>query len=367
MRSLRLRVAVVGVAMLSALVRVDASDHAVSGVRFERAAFNPSAGERVRLQYDLAAAATITVKVFDPDGGLVAVPAERVAQEAGNREVIWDGRDLDGLIVPDEAYQVTIETSDGFTYDPMGSGGEVGDITTADFDTEAGTVVYRLPKSARVLIRCGVRNGPMLKTLVDWKPRIAGSITEYWDGRDEDKLVSARSLKDFRALITYVTLADATVIAFGNGGESYRDAKLGRWKERPQKAVPKTTAATPSGATIAANLVPPAWSRTPRVHVAIGETDSGAAIPELRGEATVRVDVDPMDRADLLRDQFEVIFFVDNIFFSEAERGYLPLTWHWELQQFPPGEHVLTVNISSVRGQVGVGSRRVRILEKVKP
>jgi len=46
---------------------------------------------------------------------------------------------------------------------------------------------------------------------------------------------------------------------------------------------------------------------------------------------------------------------------AQAERGYLPLNWTWELTQFPPGEHVLTVNISSFRGQVGVASRKILV------
>jgi hypothetical protein len=35
------------------------------------------------------------------------------------------------------------------------SGGEVTDLTTARFDREAGTIEYRLPSPARVLMRLG--------------------------------------------------------------------------------------------------------------------------------------------------------------------------------------------------------------------
>ena len=49
-----------------------------------------------------------------------------------------------------------------------------------------------------------------------------------------------------------------------------------------------------------------------------------------------------------------------NELLAKAERGYLPLTWRWDLRNLAPGEHVLTVNISSFAGQVGVRSVRIR-------
>ena len=86
-------------------------------------------------------------------------------------------------------------------------------------------------------------------------------------------------------------------------------------------------------------------------------------VPEVSDTLLVRIDADPADKEHLLKDQFELIFFVDNVFFAEAERGYLPYNFPWELQQLPPGEHILTVNISSFRGQVGVASRKVKVVK----
>jgi hypothetical protein len=204
----------------------------------------------------------------------------------------------------------------------------------------------------------------MLKTLVDWKPRISGQITEHWDGKDQDNLISLRDHKDFRALITYVTLPDATVIAIGNKNEMYRDYKLGRAKGRQQKPErpPKADAELRLRPE---HLVPPVWMRQPRVVMSLNGDDKerAADVPKVQDTVDVRIDVDTSDREYLLQDQFEVIFFVDNIFFAEAERGYLPLNWRWELHQLPAGKHILTVNISSFKGQVGVSSRRVEVVK----
>ncbi len=331
-------------------------------VGLSKGAFNPSAGDSVELRYRLASPQRVTVRVYDPDLGLVRTLADAAPRDAGEHRDAWDGRDDGGRTVPDEAYLFTIETASGGVFDPTTfSGGEVDDVTSARYDAEAGTFLYRLPAPARVLVRLGIESGPMLKTLVDWKPRVAGSITEYWDGRDEDGVFNLLDHPGYRALVTYVTLPEATVIAFGNPKESYRDYKLGRGADQPRKPE-RPRRAGPEVRLRPRGLVPPAWARAPRVLLSLPEAAATDVEPPLLGKAaTVRIDVDPADRDQLLAEQFEIIFFVDGVFFAEAERGYLPFNWRWELHQLTPGEHVLTVNVSSFKGQVGVASRRVRV------
>ena len=354
------RSSLIGLAALlaTALSAAAAGRDPIQNVTLANPSFNPSRGETARLSYELAKADRVTVNVWDPDGGLVRTLAHGVPRQAGKQQETWDGKDSEGRPVPDEAYTFTIETASGGIYDPTAtSGGTVGDLTKVQFDREAGTVVYRLPVSSRVLIRLGIHSGPMLKTLVDWKPRVAGSITEYWNGQDESGLIRMHENPGFTTLITYVTLPDATVIAYGNSKESYRDYKLGRAKGRSLK--PKRPRQAAPGQLRPENLVPPAWARAPKVSLTFPKAQE--AVPAGRGAIDVRVEVDPADRDLLQRDQFEIIFFVDNVFFAEAERGYLPFNWRWELIQLPPGEHVLTVNIASFKGQVGVASRKVRV------
>jgi hypothetical protein len=347
---------------LALLVAAPAGAAVPSQVVLDRASFNPALGQAVVLSYRLAAADRVWVRVYDPDSGLVRTVVDGERQEAGARQARWDGRDWQGKLVPDEAYTFTVETGSGDVYDPtVTSGGEVADLTDARFDRQAGTVSYSLPAASRVLIRLGVRNGPMYKTLVDWKPRVVGSVTEYWDGRDEDGLLMLWGRPGFSALITYVTLPDATVVAYGNDAESYRSYKLDRAKGRPQK--PERAAAPGrAGRLRPEGLVPAAWARAPRVTLGFPRLAQAGEVPAVSGEITVRVDVAPEDREALLKEQFEIIFYVDDVFFAEAERGYVPFNWRWELDQLPEGEHLLTVNVASFRGQVGVASRKVRVV-----
>lgn len=296
--------------------------------------------------------------------------------------VQWDGRDSTGKPVPDEAYTFVIETTvessdksadsaDGggaetIVYDPTTfSGGKVGDITDITFDP-TGAVSYELPAPARVLFRLGIHNGPMYRTLVDWKPRPAGKVKEYWDGFDRDRILKFRDHENFRALVTYVTLPETTVITYGNKAGTYREYKLGRGKGLPQK--PKRSRKPGTEPVFRPDaLVPPAWARAPQVTLVFPDHPDPKAIPSISAKIPtirVRIDVDEKDKPYLMEDQFEVLLFVDGDFFAEAERGYLPLNWKWELQQYPPGEHILTVNISSFKGQAGVASRKVILTKK---
>lgn len=332
----------------------------LSGIVLEMEArtFNPSAGESFRLWVKSGDLDKMAGRIYDPDGGIVS--DARVVSKGSDRdwEVVWDGRDGSGKIVPNEAYTFVIESAEGTTYDSASfSGGEVQDIRDATFD-DSGTVSYTLPAPSRVLIRLGIRNGPMYRTLVDWKPRPAGKVIEHWDGFDADQLVKLLGHDDFTALVTYVTLPEGTVITYGNDGETYREYKLGRGKDRPQK--PERSIDDKAEQRFRPDsLVPPVWARAPRVEMTFPDIQETGAVPTVKRAVNVRIDVAEEDKPHLMEDQFEVLLFVDGQFFAEAERGYLPLNWNWELNQFPPGEHILTVNISSFRGQVGVKSRKI--------
>jgi len=171
-------------------------------------------------------------------------------------------------------------------------------------------------------------------------------------------LIKLQGQEDFSALVTYAALPEATVIAYSNQPETYREYKLGRGKGRPRKPERPRT----SGAELGFHpdfLVPPAWARAPRIELTFPDFPEANAVPRVQRTLQVRIDISEEDKPRLLADQFEVLLFVDSQFFAEAKRGYLPLNWNWELQQPPPGEHLLTVNVSSFKGQVGVASRKI--------
>lgn len=85
-------------------------------------------------------------------------------------------------------------------------------------------------------------------------------------------------------------------------------------------------------------------------------------VPTAKDKMLIRVDVPEEDRDVPLNQQYEIIIFIDSVFFAEEERGHLPFNYPLELKNLPPGEHLLTVNVITFGDQIGIGSRKINVI-----
>lgn len=339
----------------------------ISEVSVSAAAFAPSQKETVQVRYTLSRDAAITVSIFDPDRELVRILVSKVARKAGAHTEPWDGRDMDGNIVPNEAYFFTIEAEAAgvpkAVYDPVTfSGGEYGDVVRGELSKDIGEITYKLSQPSRVRLRAGIQGSAMAKTVVDWEPRVGGTITERWSGLDEDNVVSVWERGKFIMILSYITLPDTSVITLGNNRLSYRDYKAGIKTLRPKKEDrPMANNRKISPHFFRSRLTDRAF----HIRLTFPELEKGGpvVVPEVKGTVLIHVDVAPEDRQIVLNQQYEMMLFNDFIFHAEEESGYLPFNFPWEVGQLPEGEHILTVNISTHTDQVGVGSRKIRVVK----
>jgi len=51
------------------------------------------------------------------------------------------------------------------------------------------------------------------------------------------------------------------------------------------------------------------------------------------------------------------------VFYAEDETGYTPFNWVWDLQDVTEGEHLLTVNLSGFKDQIGLISKKVMVVK----
>lgn len=327
--------------------------------------FSPGRGDTyaipVRLQQR---ALSLTLDIYTPDGELLRTITRTEGIKAGLNSLIWDGKDNTGNVVPDEAYTpvITAEFANGEkqVVDPRGySGGELVDKVPVEITSDRA-IAYHLPSACRVLIRAGIKGGPMLRNLSSWQPRAAGRNVHHWDGKDQSGLLDIRNEQYLGILVIAFKLPEHAIITFGNPSIDYRAYRLSKnWQDKVMASGEMQL--NRGGMAVSPHYYAPrSFDAVPDVSLTLPDTltKTAAGIPriKLNTPVAVKADIALQDRWMMKQSLYEVAFFVDHEFVAEEEQGYVPLTWQWLPQQLTPGRHLLTVNISGFSGKVGVAS-----------
>lgn len=333
--------------------------------------FAPARGQTFPIPLVLEQPADVEITLYTSDGDLVRTLRSNEPLPPGTHNLLWDGKDATGAVLPDEAYipvlKVKPTTGEEQIEDPRTtSGGETLENLPVEI-TAAQDIAYTLPAPARVLIRAGIKGGPMLRSLANWQPRGPGRNIQHWDGRDSSGLVDLRGEPNLSILVTAFRLPEHAIITNGNTALDYRAYRTRQgW---PEQAAPPDKMVLSRGATRLSRhyYAPRSQDADPRVTVALPQELPRAAdgLPQVKLGQTLPVtaDIAPEDRWLMTESLYEVAFFIDHQFVSEEEQGYVPLTWLWTVNGLAPGRHLLTVNISGFSGKVGVASALLMVAE----
>jgi len=338
----------------------------ISNVSISRQSFSPAKGEAVTISCHISRPSRTLIQIFDPDMRLIR---ELVPEDTGNPglcEVTWDGKDQDGNIVPDEAYFFTIETNDykgDLThYDPITfSGGENFDCPV-EFDSSKQMITYELTQDSRILVRTGITHGPLLKTIVHWKPRLAGINEDFWDGKDASCVINAADQKGFTMMSDAVTLPENSILTTGNKEYTYFEYKHEISSERPIKEErprivnDKTQPDLQFSGSVRQGDAPKFYLKLPE-NLQINEQGH----PIVTGKLPIKIYLDEKVKKSATERRYEIICYVDFKFITEQEEGYSPSTWLWDTSNMPNGEHLLTVNVATLTGQVASASMKVML------
>ncbi|RFA30107.1 hypothetical protein CAI21_07860 [Alkalilimnicola ehrlichii] len=328
--------------------------------QLENREFSPVRGELLAIPFKVADAAKVEVGIYTPDGERIRTLITEETVGAGEHALHWDGKDKNGVLVPDEAYVLTLQAE--FTngerqrIDSRETSGGVVLRNLQSNVTPSGDIEYVLPTHARVLIRAGIRGGAMVVSLADWEPKLAGRSIQRWSGFDKDGV--ARVLDDPRLHIVVGAFSLPRDVVITSGNEELDYLTYRRKMEWPERDVDFTELElVRDGEALSPNyFIPRAYDRNPHVEAwFIGDFEHDeSGVPVLTGPTVVRVDVPKEDRWLLQRTLFEVAFFVNYEFVSEEENGYVPLSWRFHPSGLEPGHHVMTVNVAGFMGQAGV-------------
>ena len=92
----------------------------------------------------------------------------------------------------------------------------------------------------------------------------------------------------------------------------------------------------------------------------------GGTIPILKGKTLVHVELDDKSKPYFREMKYEICFFLDGEFYAEEETGYSPYNWVWDTSQVKPGTYILTANLSSFKDQIGILSKKVKVVKPNK-
>ncbi len=335
----------------------------LSDVAISTVSINPERGQDVGILFRLAKSAGVTVNIYDPDNCLVK--SIKANLTSGKQDVKWDGKDMDGKAVPNEAYYFTIIAQDAEgikeIYDPtVFSGGIEHAVEEADMDIFNKTLIYDMAETGRVRVRIGIHGGPLLLTLVDWKPRLKGLVTERWGGIKDFSMAETHKHQNFKIVIHYFTFPKNSIVIFGNTSYIYREYKA-KVKNRPEKPQRERFVSNTSDHYLQSRVL----DRSPEVtteFLKVIRTDPDG-VPVIHGKTIVKIAIKEEDRQVFQGRPFEISTFLDYNYYIEDETGYTPYNWVWNLANVPEGDHLLSVNVSSTSGQVGSYSRKVRIVK----
>ncbi len=334
-------------------------------------------GDEVSISFRITENAMVTLLIYNSDYEVVRQLTDKEERPSGTIVVIWDGMDDSGMPVPFEAYIISViaDGTDGqkAVYDPTAiSGGETLDIPVKEEKDEFGhySISYSLPAPARVNIMAGIHNGPMLKSILDWKPQPAGAHVQIWDGYDETGKIDLTSNNNRTIYVTGFLLPENTIIVKGKSrkydSNRVKEVRTSEHANTISHQSVKKNILKRSGKRISKQyMVPGRLNVAPRFKVYL-RNDKTFDLAEresndVSGIVNLSVEVAPESIDSFNESRYEIVVFVDNERFDEEEQAYTPYSYTIDTNKFNNGEHWITINLSSLTGQIGSYSFKLNV------
>jgi len=340
----------------------------IRDVAVSPAFFNPTVGQFSAIQFQAGVAGTATVSILDRDRYLIRVLGPREVPP-GSVSFGWDGRDAAGNLVPDEAYNVRIELRSAQateTYDPsLDFHPTVDDPQPRTYARSSGVLSYRLSKPARVHIEAGQAkadkatgraSGPILKTIVNREPRVAGAVIEKWNGFDESGTIRVPELPNFVISVLATSLPESSIITRGNRREDFLE--YASRKRTAAQLVPKKRTA-PAHHHVGLSAFE---DRSPRLKVKPSATWNAAANAYVvSGRLKLEIGVDGLNAAHFLAQPGRMSVYVNDRKVATREKPSTPLVLSIPARELQPGLHRVVVNWGSDYGPAALHSFRISV------
>jgi hypothetical protein len=341
----------------------DKADPTIRDVSVTPPFFNPSVGQSVSIQFRAGVRGVAKVSILDRDRFPIrTLPSREVSP--GLATFWWDGRDDSGAVVPNEAWNVRIELG-GVTHDPsLDFHPRLDDPQPRTYSRSDGILSYRLARASRVHIEAGQAtpnpknngraDGPILKTIVNSEPRVAGAVVEKWNGFDESGTIRVSNLPNFVVSVLAVSLPENSIITGGNRRETFLDYAA---RKRPASALQPKKRTAPAQHHAGLNAFE---DRSPVLNVQPRGTWSAQANAwRVAGPLRIEAKLEGRSAAHFLVQPSVTTVYVDKKLVLTQKSPANPLVVTIPASELPAGEHRIAVNWGSDYGPAALGSFRV--------
>lgn len=161
--------------------------------------FDPN-DETTAISYYLDKTANVTVKIKN-DGATVETLLSSVNQTAGNKSIVWDGRNTSNNPYAEDTYTYEIYAENSYgsdtetgnvviDYDSVSTGApqisnDYASPSTFDPDEENTKIYFTLDKTADVTVEILDDDNDVVRTLLDDVSRSSGQNSVTWNGKDK--------------------------------------------------------------------------------------------------------------------------------------------------------------------------------------
>jgi len=381
---------------------------------------NPIKGEQACLNYRVTEKSSYKISICR-ETGLKVREFTFNAVEPGNCTITWDGKNGCGEVVPQgiyfiEVYKMTkekpttpiptketlekegkyIEDLNNNLVDVQGNqwikvyselDNPVGPILPKgiNIDKKTKTISYTLDKDAKVRIRAGISNGPMMDIIHDWQAEGKGEHKVKWNGFDTSNTYDIMNDKRMTIVISaielpenyiYVSQSPSSLSAYNTKCGKIFYEKLPYDKRRIVRGsdIEASLAMQPDSANNIGQAPTmfdiakmhlehnPLYCKEANIQVDIidgyGEDKNGSYIIDKDTEFVVYLGT---DSKWVENDRYKIEIYIDGVFLNGEFKGYVPYRFKPDIAGLNKGRHLLTINLRSFQDHMGVVNLPIEI------
>jgi len=279
-------------------------------------------------------------------------------KQDGKYQCTWDSSDNSGKLAGNGAYKYSIESQkmngkEIVLWDISSEtrGREVG-VDLKLFDRKRGVIKFGIPNNAWVSILLGVRDGPLIRHVLDGELLLRGEHELIWDGKDDSGLLSYLGNDKLQASLTAISLPANAIVITG------RD-----YDQHVAESLPINFTFVPG------NVLHSQHHRSlchaPQVQVIVPMENlhgyTWDAVPKISGRVPIRIEFLEDEVVALRNQYYEVVYYIDGQYIFEDERTFMPTTYHLDTSGVATGYHFILINVAEKWGHIAETGMRVFI------